>query len=121
MTSRSRTLPRHGRGGGGLCRAQVRPGRPFHPDTPGAWTDSPGVRGKAQVQDQAFKACVALQAQYIFDAFGKFPGSVPKVFILNYVQAHHLDLDFYDRFFKPGAYLATHASHLPRWHGQTEG
>ena len=97
------------------------PGGPFHPDTPGAWTDSPGVRGKAQVHDQAFKACVALQAQYIFDAFGKFPGSVPKVFIRNYVQAHHLDLDFYDRFFKPGAYLATHASHLPRWHGQTEG
>jgi hypothetical protein len=35
------------------------PGGPFHPDTPGAWTDSPGVRGSAQVHDQAFKACVA--------------------------------------------------------------
>ena len=44
-------------------------------------------------------------AQYIFDTFGKFPGTVPSVFILNYLQAHHLDLDFYDRFFKPGAYL----------------
>ena len=92
------------------------PGGPFHPDTPGAWTDSPGVRGSAQVHDQAFKACVALQAQYIFDTFGKFPGTVPTVFILNYLQAHHLDLEFYDHFFKPGAYLATHANHMQRWH-----
>jgi hypothetical protein len=95
-------------------------GGPFHPQTPGAWSDSPGVRGSAQVHDQAFKACVALQAQYIFDTFGRFPGTVPAVFILNYVQAHHLDLEFYDRFFKPGAYLRTHAEHMARWHGQRE-
>jgi hypothetical protein len=36
--------------------------------------------------------------------------------ILNYVQAHHLDLDFYDRFFRPGAYLPTHADHQRVWH-----
>jgi hypothetical protein len=93
------------------------PGGPFNPDTPGAWSDSPGVRGSAQVHDAEFKACIALQAQYIFDTFGKFPGTVPTLFILNYVQAHHLDLDFYDRFFKPGAYLDTHRQHMVRWHG----
>jgi hypothetical protein len=92
------------------------PGGPFHPGTPGAWTGSPRVRGSAQIHDQAFKACVARQAQYVFDTFGKFPGTVPSVFIMNYVQAHHLDLDFYDRFFKPGAYLRTHADHMRRWH-----
>jgi hypothetical protein len=94
------------------------PGGPFNRDTPGAWSDSPGFRGSAQVHDDEFKACVGLQAQYVFDTFGKFPGTVPSVFILNYVQAHHLDLDFYDRFFKPGAYLRTHAEHMERWHGQ---
>jgi hypothetical protein len=96
------------------------PGGPFHPDTPGAWTDSPGFRGSAQVHDQAFQACVALQAQYVLDTFGKFPGTVPTLFILNYLQAHHLDLEFYDRFFTPGAYLPTHAEHLARWHGGPE-
>jgi hypothetical protein len=94
------------------------PGGPFNRDTPGAWSDSPGFRGSAQVHDEQFKACVALQSQYIFDTFGRFPGTVPTVFILNYVQAHHLDLDFYDRYFKPGAYLRTHAEHMQRWHGQ---
>jgi hypothetical protein len=97
------------------------PGGPFHPETPGAWTDSPRVRGSAQIHDPAFKACVAAQAQYVFDTFGKFPGTVPSVFIMNYVQAHHLDLDFYDRFFKPGAYLRTHAEHMRRWHAGPGG
>jgi hypothetical protein len=96
------------------------PGGPFNPATPGAWTDSPGVRGSAQVHDQAFKACVALQAQYVLDTFGKFPGTVPTLFIMNYLQAHHLDLEFYDRFFKPGAYLPSHAEHIARWHGGPE-
>ena len=58
----------------------------------------------------------ARRAQYIFDTFGKFPGTVPTLFIMNYVQAQHLDLDFYDPFFKPGAYLPTHAEHQAVWH-----
>jgi hypothetical protein len=32
------------------------------------------------------------------------------------LQAHHLDLDFYDEHFEPGAYLDTHAGHMQRWH-----
>jgi hypothetical protein len=96
------------------------PGGPFNRDTPGAWTDSPGVRGSAQVHDERFKACVTTQAQYVYDTFGKFPATVPSLMILNYVQAHHLDLDFYDRLFKPGAYLRTHAEHMQRWHGRPQ-
>jgi hypothetical protein len=34
-----------------------------------------------------------------------------------YLQSHHLDLEYYDKLFKPGAYLDTHAAHLKRWHG----
>jgi hypothetical protein len=81
----------------------------------------PSGAGSARIHDQAFKACVAAQAQAVFDTFGKFPGTVPSVFIMNYVQAHHLDLDFYDRFCKPGAYLRTHAEHMQRWHAGPEG
>jgi hypothetical protein len=43
------------------------------------------------------------------------------VFIMTYVQAHHLDLDFYDRYFKPGGYLRTRAEHTRRWHAWPEG
>jgi hypothetical protein len=92
------------------------PGGVYHPDTPGAWQESSLVRGSAQPYTDQFKACVALQAQYIFDTFGKFPGTVPTLFIMNYLQAMHIDVDFYDKFFRPGAYLKTHAEHLQRWH-----
>jgi hypothetical protein len=92
------------------------PGGPFNPDTPGPWKESSRVRGSAQVHSEEFKACVALMAQYIYDRFGKFPGTVPSIFILMYLQAHHLDLEFYDHYFNPGAYLRTHAEHVARWH-----
>jgi hypothetical protein len=100
-----------------LCRRKFGPGGPFHPETPGLWKDSPKIRSAAQVHDEDFKDCIALQAQYVFDTYGKFPGTVPSMFVLTYLQAHHLDLDFYDKFYEPGAYLQTHASHMARWHG----
>ena len=68
------------------------------------------------MHDERFKACIATQAQYVYDTFGKFPATVSSLMILNYVQAQHLDLEFYDRFFEPGAYLRTHAEHMERWH-----
>ena len=52
----------------------------------------------------------------MFEAFGKFPATVPSVLILMYLQAHHLDLDFYDKKFEPGAYLKTHRDHIKQWH-----
>ncbi|MEJ2108636.1 MAG: hypothetical protein P8Z37_01750 [Acidobacteriota bacterium] len=99
-----------------LCDRKFGSGGPFHRDTPGPWKDSPKVRSAAQVHDERFRECVALQAQYLYDAFGKFPGTVPSMFLIMYLQAHHIDLEFYDTFYKPGAYLNTHREHLTKWH-----
>jgi hypothetical protein len=100
-----------------VCERKFGPEGPFNPDTPGPWKNSPKVRGAAQVHHERFRECVSLQAQYIYDTFGKFPGTVPTIFLIMYLQAHHLDLDFYDKFYKPGAYLKTHSTHMERWHG----
>lgn len=91
-------------------------GGPYHPQTPGPWKDTPRVRSAASVHDERFRACVALEAQYILDTFGKFPGTVPSIYTLQYLQAFHLDLEFYDTFYAPGAYLRTHADHMASWH-----
>jgi hypothetical protein len=103
-----------------VCRRKFGAGGPFHPDTPGPWKDSRKVRSAAEVHDERFQQCVALQAQYVYDTFGKFPGTVPSIFVITYLQAHHLDLDFYDEFFQPGAYLNTHAHHDNLWHRERE-
>jgi hypothetical protein len=99
-----------------LYQRKFGPGGPFNPETPGPWKESPRIRKSARPFDPRFRECIALQAQYMFDTFGKFPATIPSVLILMYLQAHHLDLDFYDKFFFPGAYLSTHAEHLKRWH-----
>lgn len=100
-----------------FARRKFGPGGPYHPDTPGPWKESAKVRGSAEVHSDEFRECVALMSQYVLDRFGKFPGTVPTILTLTFLQAHHLDLDFYDRHFTEGAYLETHACHMERWHG----
>ncbi|AWG66734.1 hypothetical protein [Mycobacteroides abscessus] len=92
------------------------PGGPFHPDTPGAWADSRKVRSAA-LPAEAVQEIVTVQASYIYDTFGKIPGTVPTVHTLMYLQAQNIDLGFYDTYFGPGAYLPTHAEHARRWYG----
>jgi len=103
-----------------FCNRKFGAGGPFNAATAGPWKDPAGVRGSAQVHDEEFRRCVALQAQYCFDTFGKFPATVPTLFISMYLQSHHLDLEYYDTLFEPGSYLRTHAEHLERWHGIVE-
>lgn len=91
-------------------------GGPFHTETPGPWRETARVRGTIVPHNEEFKACVAQMAQFVYDRFGKFPATVPTIFAGPYLQAHHLDLDFYDTFFTPGAYLASHANHQRLWH-----
>ena len=100
-----------------LCERKFGTGGPHNADTPGAWNESRRSCGSsAQVHDERFRECVSLQAQYLYDTFGKFPATVPSLMILNYLQAHHLDLDFYDQKLRPGSYLETHARHMETWH-----
>ena len=94
---------------------------PFHGATPGPWKDSATVRSSAQVHSPEFKACVALQAQYVLDRFGRFPATVPAIGVVTYLQAHHLDLEYYDHHFSPGAYLRSHTRHMDRWHPTADG
>ncbi len=91
-------------------------GGPLHQETPGPWRESIQVRSSSPIHSTEFKACVTLMAQYIYERFGRFPATVPSILARIFLQAHHLDLGFYDQHFTPGAYLSTHAEHLPKWH-----
>ena len=99
-----------------LAKRKYGPGGVYNEGTPGAWKDSASIRKAAHHASQEFKDCVALQAQYIYDTYGKFPATTPSIFAFMYLQAHHLDLSFYDHYFKSGAYLPTHSDHTKKWH-----
>jgi hypothetical protein len=87
--------------------------------TPGAWKDSAKVKGSVAPYTDEFVDCLSTVAQYTHDTYGRFPASFPTIALTGYVQAHHLDTDFYDEHYAPGAYLDTHAEHMQRWHGAT--
>ncbi len=90
----------------------------YNPDKPGPWKDSAGVKKTTKPYSREFVDCMSEVARYIYDKYGKFPGIRSTIMMPGFVQAHHLDTDFYDKFYKEGAYLPSHAEHMSRWHGE---
>ncbi|MGI9533729.1 MAG: hypothetical protein ACR2NW_02160 [Thermodesulfobacteriota bacterium] len=101
-----------------VVKRKFGPGGPFNEGTPGPYSDNPGVRSGGKVHNDEFKECVTTIAQYIYDGFGKFPATIPSIFIVMYLQAHHLELEYYDNYFRGQAYLDTHANHMKNWHSE---
>ncbi len=53
---------------------------------------------------------------YIYDTYGRFPAHVDAMYVPGvWVQAHHLDLDYYDSLYREG-YSSTQAEHHSLWH-----
>jgi hypothetical protein len=72
-------------------------------------------RNLVEISDEGV-ACTKAICNYIYDTYGRFPGTVDTMHLMWFMQAHHLDLDYYDRFFHAGAYGPTHAAHMATWH-----
>jgi hypothetical protein len=79
------------------------------------------VTGVPRYSD-ALVQCVKDICNYIWDTYGRFPSHVDPIATSgSWVQAHHLDLDFYDRFYKDGAYTETQRDHMQLWHAGETG
>ncbi len=90
-------------------------GGPFDTMQSGPYRENTSVRSSvAGIDDEAIEI-TALMTEYVFATFGRFPATVPAVFLNTYLQGHRLDTEFYDRHFAPGAYLRTHAAHDRNW------
>lgn len=92
------------------------PGGAYDPSTPGAWEDAKAIKQGVIPYSEEFIDCLSEVAQYVYDTYGKFPNTFTTMVLSGYVQALHLDLDFYDTHYQSGAYLPTHAHHMERWH-----
>lgn len=55
---------------------------------------------------------------WIYDTHGRFPAHTDAIFVPGiWIQAHHLDTDYYDQLFEPGVgYTNAQADHDARWH-----
>jgi hypothetical protein len=88
----------------------------YNPDTPGPWKSSDKIKGSVSRYSTEFVDCLGEIAQYIYDKHGKFPGTFTTIVLPGFVQAQHIDTEFYDTYYKEGAYLDTHARHMETWH-----
>ncbi|HSJ26600.1 MAG TPA: hypothetical protein VLB67_00200 [Acidimicrobiia bacterium] len=92
------------------------PGGAYDPATPGPWRDSELVKRGVEPYTEEFVECLGEVAQYVYDTYGRFPADFTTVVLTGFVQAVHIDTDYYDRFYRDGSYLPTHARHWERWH-----
>jgi hypothetical protein len=61
-------------------------------------------------------ACVKDLCTYIYERHQRFPAHCDAIYAPGvWLQAHHLDLRYYDTLFK-GGYTETHRQHQQRWH-----
>ncbi|MFW6090952.1 MAG: hypothetical protein ACODAF_03705 [Actinomycetota bacterium] len=92
------------------------PGGAYDPAVPGPWKDTASIKKTVTPYSEEFVSCLAEVAQYVYDTHGRFPATFSTIVLTGYVQAVHLDTEYYDTYFNEGAYMRTHAEHWQRWH-----
>jgi hypothetical protein len=60
--------------------------------------------------------CVKDICNYIYDTYGQFPGTVESMHAGIFLQAQHIDTEFYDTYYGEGAYTEMHKNHNALWH-----
>src|SRR5581483_2601521 len=80
------------------------------------WKDGAAVQaGIPTYSDRAIEATIAY-CEYVYRKYGRFPSNSGPFRTILAHQAHHLDSDFYDRFYRPEVLTATQREHQARWH-----
>lgn len=80
------------------------------------YKDPTGVLGEIERPSRDEIQVVKDICNYVYDTYGRFPAFSDPMFLRFMVQAHHLDLDFYDKYYPPGAYTEAHRNHFRNWH-----
>jgi hypothetical protein len=57
----------------------------------------------------------------VHETYGRFPAFIDPMFVRLVFQAHHLDVEFYDRHYRGDPLTDRHREHLTRWHRPDAG
>ena len=81
-----------------------------------AWRDPGSISAEIPALSEAAIDATTAYCEYLYQQYGRFPAYVaPFRTVIGY-QALHIDVDFYDRFYKPEALTDTQRQHLADWH-----
>ena len=103
-------LIKHKYGAGGLYKDPQYFDKVFKPGLAGRYLEE-----VPHYTDDVIACCKDI-CNYIYDTYGRFPAHVDAMYVPGvWVQAHHLDLNYYDTFYEKG-YSETQANHQHFWH-----
>lgn len=81
----------------------------------GGWQEPATAATIAGPSEAAIQATIAF-CEYVYGRYGRFPAyATPYRTLLGY-QAVHVDVDFYDHFYRPEALTDAQRQHMARWH-----
>jgi hypothetical protein len=86
-----------------------------------AWQNPEQVQASIPEYSEANIQAVIGYCEYVMKRYGQFPANYGALRTLMAFQVHHIDRDFYDRFYRPGAYTDAHVAHFGRWHPEAPG
>ncbi len=85
------------------------------------WQDGAAVqRAIPRYSDRAVAATIAY-CEYVYGRYGRFPATSGPFRTVLAHQAHHLDLAFYRRYYRPDVLSDTQWTHEECWHESREG
>jgi hypothetical protein len=84
--------------------------------TQSSWSEPNSVGQACAPPTERTIAAVVAYASYIHDKYFRFPAYPAPFRTCIGFQAAHLDLGFYERFYRPEAVSDTHRQHHERWH-----
>ncbi len=81
-----------------------------------AWREPSRVAEAAREPDAAAVEATIAYCEYVHRRYGRFPAYPPPFRTVLGFQASHVDVEFYDRFYRPEALSPTQREHMDRWH-----
>jgi len=85
-------------------------------DKPSAFAQAADVMRALPLPTAETVEIVKAFCSYVHRTYGRFPAFIDPMFVRLVFQAHHLDVDFYDRFYRGEPLTQRHREHLARWH-----
>lgn len=87
----------------------------YDPSRSGPWKDK-GVMGRIERYDPVLVEAVTAVAAHMYERYGRFPSNAPTVYGRIYAQAHHVENEFYEKFYGEEFLLDSHRQHDHLWH-----
>lgn len=82
----------------------------------GAWLDPLPIQRSAKPPSALARDATVAYCEYVYRRYGRFPAYPPPFRSVLGFQAGHVDLSFYERFYRPEALSETQRQHMARWH-----